>query len=327
MTANPSATAPEKPENRTQTSQTSQTSQKRRQARNARQAGADGNAARRVLARPAPDALPVREADRGAAPAALPGGARGAGPARRAVRRGRPGRLLLRPHRGHPGHLAAGRPGRRRGRPDQPARRLHRRLHRLPGRPGAAGVPEHGPGDRAVEVLRARRVLLRAGHDRVVPDADAPARGALARRPAVARGGRPARAAARARLAHGRPDPRAQQPGRGRRPRDGDAARAGRGHARQAEDAGGRQVREGQLRLDHRASAARGRAGRQGAQARPARGVGPGRRDVRLARGARHLRRLAALPDVRAGRPDDRSGSIRCGRWSARPCSSPRCGG
>ena len=63
-----------------------------------------------------------------------------------------------------------------------------------------------------------------------------------------------------------------------------------------------RQVREGQLRLDHRASAARGRAGRQGAQARPARGVRPGRRDVRLARRARHLRRLAALPDVR-GRP------------------------
>ena len=60
-------------------------------------------------------------------------------------------------------------------------------------------------------------------------------------------------------------------------------ARAGRGDAQQAQDDRRRQVRQGQPRTAHRTAAARGRAGREGAQARPDGGLRPGGRGLRLA--------------------------------------------
>ena len=86
-------------------------------------------------------AVPVREAHRRAARPAVQRGPRRGHRARPGLRRGRPRREPLRADRGH---LVTSRKvggGRRRDQPDQPARRLHRRLHGLPGRPGAAGLP------------------------------------------------------------------------------------------------------------------------------------------------------------------------------------------
>ncbi len=87
------------------------------------------------------------------------------------------------------------------------------------------------------------------------------------------------------------------------------------------------QVREGQLRLDHRAAAARGGAGRQGAQARPARGVRPGRRDVRLAGRERHLPTAGSSlrRSSQAGLTPEWLDQVR--DMVGEACSSPRCGG
>ena len=81
--------------------------------------------------------------------------------------------------------------------------------------------------------------------------------------------GRRAGAAARARLAVGRADPRAEQPGRGRRAGHRRAARAGRRDAAQAGHARRRRDRPGGAARAGRAAGGGGRAGRQGAQARP----------------------------------------------------------
>jgi thioredoxin reductase (NADPH) len=153
-------------------------------------------------------AFPLREAVRRAAGPALRRGPHGDPPARAGLRRGRPGEEPLRADRGHAGHEQAGQRRRRGGSADQPARRLHRRLHGLPGGPGSADLPELDAGFRPVPVLRARRGLLRADHERMVPDAGPPARGPVLRRPAYSGGDRPAGAAARPRLAHRGPDPR-----------------------------------------------------------------------------------------------------------------------
>jgi thioredoxin reductase (NADPH) len=129
-------------------------------------------------------AVPVREAVGRAAWPALRRGPRGDHRARPGLRRGRAGGLPVRADRGHRGHLPAGRRGRGGGRQDQPAGRLQRRVHGLPGGPGAADLPELAAGHRAVPLLRPGRGVLLADHERVVPDAGPPARGPVHRRPA-----------------------------------------------------------------------------------------------------------------------------------------------
>ena len=96
------------------------------------------------------------------------------------------------------------------------ARRVLGRLHGLPRRPGAAGLQQLGAGNRAVAVLRAGRLGLRRADARLVPDGGAPAGGAVLRQQEHPGGDRAAGTAAGARLAVGGPDPRAEQPGRGR---------------------------------------------------------------------------------------------------------------
>jgi thioredoxin reductase (NADPH) len=78
-------------------------------------------------------AVPLREAVRRAAATPLRRGPRGDPRARAGLRRGRPGAEPLRADRGHTDHEQAGQRRRRGGRADQPARRLHRRVHGLPG--------------------------------------------------------------------------------------------------------------------------------------------------------------------------------------------------
>ncbi len=75
---------------------------------------------------------------------------------------------------------------------------------------------------------------VRTADERLVPHGRAPARGAVLRPQEHPGGDRPARAAAGARVAVGRADPRAEQPGVRGRPRRRVAARAGRRHAAQA---------------------------------------------------------------------------------------------
>ena len=205
--------------------------------------------------------------------------------------------------------------------------RLRRSLPGLPGRPGAAGLPELDAGHRAVPVLRAGRGLLRRNHARVVPDGGAPARGPVLRRPADPRGGRPAGAAARPRIADGGPDPRAQQPGRRRRAGDRQPARAGRRDARQAPPDRRRQLRARHPGEPHRAPAARGGEGRQGAEARPAGHLRRGR--TRSATGWRTTASaMAGSSRPRSSRPASTPrGWRRSGTASATPCSSPPCAG
>ena len=170
--------------------------------------------------------------------------------------------------------------------------------------------------------------VLRADHERVVPDGGAPARGAVLRRSADPRGGRPAGAAARARLADRGPDPRAQQPRRRGGAGDRQPARAGRRDARQAADDGGGQVRARQPGIDHRAAAARGGEGLQGAEAQPARDVRRGRRAQRLAGGPRHATTAGSSPrrSSRPGLDAEWLDEVRDTR-RRRACSNPRCAG
>ena len=136
-------------------------------------------------------------------------------------------------------HGRAVAPGRRRRRRDQPDRAARRRT------PGAwqaylgDRVPQtYNELDAGRSSRRRFFVLdgrgLRRADARVVPDGGAPAGGPVLRQPEPPAGDRPAGAAARARLAVGRADPRAEQPGRGRGPGDRGAARAGRRDAAQA---------------------------------------------------------------------------------------------
>ena len=112
-----------------------------------------------------------------------------------------------------------------------------------------------------------------------------------------------ARAAARARHAVGRPDPRAEQPGRGRGPGGRRAARAGRRHAAQAGHDRGRGMGPAATRGDADQAAGGGRrAGAEGAAAVAAGGVGPGGGHHRLAGFPRAGRRLAARADLRRRR-------------------------
>ena len=78
-----------------------------------------------------------------------------------------------------------------------------------------------------------------------VPDGGAPARGTQGRRHAAAPDHRPAGEAAGAGHHHRRPDPSAEQPGRGDRTRGGRPAGGRRQDAAQAGDAGRRQVHPG----------------------------------------------------------------------------------
>ena len=193
-------------------------------------------------------AVPVREAHRRAArPGCASRGASRSSEPGPVFAEGDPAHLPLRADRGHRGHDAGGSATTtsRSAGPASGASTAGAFMAYL-GRPGPAGLPELAAGDRAVPVLRARRGLLRPDHERVVPDAGAPARGPVLRQPADQGGGRPAGAAARARLADRGPDPRAQQPGRRRGPRDLEPARAGRGDAAEAQDDRRRQVRQGQ---------------------------------------------------------------------------------
>ena len=181
----------------------------------------------------------------------------------------------------------------------------------------AAGLQQLGPGVRAVAFF----VLDAADFAQLMhewfPMAGAPARGAVLRaRRNTQQVDRPAGAAARARLAVGGPDPRAQQPGRRRGARHGGAARAGRRDAPQAGHDRGRPVHPGDPADPGPAPGARGRAGREGARAEPDGGVRPRGRDHRLARRPRHHGRLGPGPDLRAGRPGHRL--ARAGRGDRR---------
>ena len=106
---------------------------------------------------------------------------------------------------------------RHRNQPHLPARRVLRRLVGVHPRRGA-GLQGVGAGDQAVAVLRAGRRGVRALHEDAVSDGGPSARGPHGRRPAAAPDHRPAREAAGAGHHNGRPDPPAEQPGRGDRP-------------------------------------------------------------------------------------------------------------
>ena len=241
--------------------------------------------------------------------------------------RGRPGDLLLRADRGHPGDVPPDRRRRRRGEPQLRARRVHRRVPGLPGRPGTAGVRQLDAGHRAEPVLRAGRGEVR-GHDAgLVPDGRAHAGGAVLRHQERPAAGRPAGAAARAGLAVGRADPRAEQPGRGRGAGHRHAARPG---GRDAAQAG--HDRPGQLgpaRPGDPGPAAGGGGGTgvQGARADPDGGVRPGGRGGRLAG------RITAATGAGSSRPrSSRAGWTRAGwtrwrRWSTTaPWRAPSAG-
>ena len=146
----------------------------------------------------------------------------------------------------------------------------------------------------------------------VVPDGDAPAGRAVpghAEQPAP---GQRAGAAARARLAVGRADPRAQQPGRGGGPGHRRAARAGRRDAAQAGHAGRRRDRPEDAAGRWCSCRRRRSSGSPGAQARPDRGQRRRGRGRRLAGGARGPRRLGPGPD-----PGQRP-AWTCPGWSTR---------
>ena len=145
---------------------------------------------------------------------------------------------------------------------------------------------------------------------RLVPDGGPPAGGAVLRGPEHPAGGRPAGAAAGPRVAVGRPDPRAEQPGRRRRPRDRGAAGTGRRDAAQAGLHREGPVRAGDPGGPDQAAGARRGAGGEGAGAQPDRGLRPRGRRRRLARRPRHRRRLGSRAGLRAGR---------AGRRLARP--------
>ena len=166
---------------------------------------------------------------------ARPGGASCPAGARRAAR-GRPGDLLLRAARRHDRDDAAG-SARTTSRSTAPtsAASYAGAPSGLPRRPVPTGLHRDRAGDH-----RAARFFVLAAADfaradaRLVPDGDAPAGGPVLRDAELAADRRPAGAAAGPRLAVGRPDPRAEQPGGGRGPGHRGAARPGRRDAAQA---------------------------------------------------------------------------------------------
>ena len=144
--------------------------------------------------------------------------------------RGRAGDLLLRPDRGRDRAVA-------------PGRRDDVEISRTDQRGVYAGAWPAYLGDRVAAdlpqldlrastphpVVRARRRRLRRAHARVVPDGRCTCSKACSSASRThQRRVAPARAAARARLAVGRPHPRAEQPGRGGRAGHVVAARPGR---------------------------------------------------------------------------------------------------
>ena len=168
---------------------------------------------------------------------------------------------------------------------------------------------------------------LRRADARLVPDGGAPARGPVLRQQERPGGDRAAGTAARARLAVGRPDPRAEQPGRGRGAGHLGAARAGGRDAAQAGHDRGREVGQ-----DHAGDAdqAAGRGGRTGAEGdRPvaAGSLRPGGRHQRLARGPRVLAKAGAGPDLRRGRTGRRLARPRRGRGGPGHAGGARCAG
>ena len=115
-------------------------------------------------------------------------------------------------------------------------------------------------------------------------------------------GDRAAGTAARARLAVGGPDPRAEQPGRGRGAGHRVAARAGGRDAAQAGHDRGRAMGPDHAGDADQAAGRGGRTGAEGARPGAAGGVRPGGRHHRLARRPRRAERLGDGPDVRGGR-------------------------
>ena len=157
---------------------------------------------------------------------------------------------------------ALGRRGHR-DRPHLPARRLLRRMVGVHTR-RRSRLLSIGAGDQAVTVLRAGRRGVRPLHAGRVSDGRASARRTYRRRPASTADHRPAGEAAGARSALGRPDPSAQQPGRGNRPRSLGSAREDDRDAAQTRDVGRRQVHAGGAARARDQYPGRGRrAGRQ----------------------------------------------------------------
>ena len=216
--------------------------------------------------------------------------------------------------------VAPRRRGRRRGQPYRSARRLRRSVPGLPRRPDPAGLQQLDAGHRAVAVLRARRRQVRGADARVVPDGAAPARGVVLRHPEHPAGGRATRTPARPRLPVRRPDPRAEQPGRGGRARHLRAARPGRRHAAQAGVDRRRAVRPGHPRDVDPTAGGRRRARREGTDADSDGGNRPRGRARRLVRVARHRRRLGPGADVRPGGP----GRVVPGQGRSRGRREPR---
>ncbi len=136
----------------------------------------------------------------------------------------------------------------------------------------------------------------------LVPDGDAPHRGHAHRTANVPGRRRAAGEAGRPRRAHRGPDPRAEQPRRGRRPGDLVAARAHRRHAAQARAAGQDEHRRGRPGPAGRAAGGRGQAGRGRPDAVTAGGQRPRGRHGQLAGGPRGRRRVGARADLRRRR-------------------------
>ncbi len=186
----------------------------------------------------------------------------------------------------------------------RPARRVRRGVPGLPGRPGAAGLQQLDAGHRAVAgsscwTRTSSRRMMRDWFPMAVHLLE----GLFFGIQNIQQAGRPAGAAARAGLAVGRPDPRAEQPGR----------RRGAGHRRRcatgspACGTSWRMIAAGQLDQHGAgdagpAAGGGGGAGGQGARADPDGGLRPRGRARRLARRPRRRRRLGAGADVRPGR-------------------------
>ena len=184
-----------------------------------------------------------------------------------------------------------------------------------------------------VRVISDARLLLIRSEDfadrrtHLVPDGDAPARGTVLRDAQLAADRRPAAAAARPRCADRRADPRAEQPGGRRGPRELRAAREVRRDAQQARDAGARRDRPASCSSCSSTSRRR-RCGRcrrtpssRRCRSRSARTSSPTGSTSTASRraGSSH-----PSSSVRAPRPSS-STSSRPGR--RRTCSRARCGG
>ena len=187
-----------------------------------------------VHAGPAAHAVPVRGAVRRAAGVPLRATADVATSSRAGSTAGRRRDLLLRAARRRAGDVAQGRRRRGRGQPDVVPRLVRRRLERLPRRPGAAGLRPVGAGHRDVPDSSSwTRPCCATIMREWFPMAQHLLAGcSRAHHPAAHH--RPARAAAGARVAVGRADPRAEQPGRRRGAGDLGPAAAGVEDARRS---------------------------------------------------------------------------------------------